>query len=353
MRLLDRHILRNFLVPFIYILVSLLGLFLVYDVSSKTARFLKNDVPFLTILRFYSLYVPQLIALGLPMVILLATVLGVGRLNKDNEITAMRACGVSVLRIALPLFVAGLFLAGLGFLLFEEVVTRTFGEAKTFEETLKGRKVVKDIIPEGDFLTDESGSLLHFKLYRPDYKRFELLWWEKASDNPRGKLIVRAHRAVWMENAWWAFGVKVIRADGVHSPFYRKMKMYEWDFRPEEVTEKKFDEEMSLGELQKNIRKFRISPEKVRGLQIQLHRRMALPLLNLLVVAVALPFSLRGGRGSGNVAIGVGMCMLLCLGYYGLSVLLSLFRSMAPWIAVWLPNLLFGGGGLVATLRID
>ena len=100
------------MVPFIYILVSLLGLFLVYDVSSKTARFVKNDVPFLTILRFYSLYIPQLIALGLPMIILLATVLGVGRLNKDNEITAMRACGVSVLRIALPLFVAGLLLAG-------------------------------------------------------------------------------------------------------------------------------------------------------------------------------------------------------------------------------------------------
>ncbi len=354
MKLIDRHILKHFLVPFAFILISLLGLFLVYDISSKIARFLEHKVSLLTILKFYSLYIPQLIAFGLPMVILMAIVLGIGKLSSNNEITAMRASGVSVLRIALPLFGMGLLLAGLGFVVFEKIVTRTYGETERFEQTLKGEKLIEDVIPEGDFLTDESGSLLHFGVYRPRYARFEGVSWKKQISTPGEELVIRADRAVWMEDAWWAFGhIKIVHPDGTHSPSYRKMKMYWWNFRPEEVTAEKFAEEMTLAELRKNIRKFRVSPENVRELEIQLHRRMALPLLNLLVVGVALPFALRGGRHGGSVSIGVGICMLLCLAYYGLSVLLTLVRSLPPWISIWSPNVLFGLGGAAATLRID
>jgi lipopolysaccharide export system permease protein len=354
MKLIDRHILKNFLLPFVFILVSLLGLFLVYDLSSKIARFLEHHVSVLTILSFYALYMPQLIALGLPMVILMAIVLGIGKMTSNSEITAMRACGVSVRRIARPLLATGLLLAGLGFVVFEKVVTKTYGVTERFEQTLKGRTPVEDIIPEGDFLTDESGSLLHFGVYRPKYQRFEGVSWKKEIENPGGEILIRADRAVWMEDEWWAFGrVKIIYPDGTHSPSYRKMPLYEWRFRPKEVTAEKFPEEMTMAELRKNIRKFRISPGKVRELQIQLHRRVALPILNLLVVAVALPFALRGGRHGGSVAIGVGICMLLCLGYYGLSVLLSLIRSLPPSVSVWSPNLLFGLGGLIATFRLD
>jgi lipopolysaccharide export LptBFGC system permease protein LptF len=181
--------------------------------------------------------------------------------------------------------------------------------------------------------------------------------WKEKTDNPEGGIIIRAWRAIWMDDAWWAFGgltgIRIIYPDGTQSPPYRKRKMYEWQFRPEEVTAEKFPEEMTIPELRKNIRKFRVSPEKVKELRIQLHRRMALPLLNLLVVGVALPFALRGGRHGGSVAIGVGICMLLCLAYYGLSVLLSLVQPLPPWVAVWSPNLLFGCGGAIATLRID
>ncbi|NQT81414.1 YjgP/YjgQ family permease [bacterium] len=352
MKLIDRHILKNFLAPFIYILASLLGLFLVYDVSSKTARFLKHDVPFLAILRFYSLYIPQLIALGLPMVILLAIVLGVGKMSKNNEITAMRACGVSVLRIACPLFIAGLLLAGFGFLMFEKVVTKTYGETKRFDDAVKGRNIGKDIIHRGDFLTDESGSLLLFEIYQRDLKAFSNITWKKESDNPRAKITIKADMAVWIEDSWWASGVKVVYPDDRYR-FIPKMKMYDWDFRPDDVTGEMLPEQRTLAQLSKRIKRYRATSGNVRGDIIQFHRRMALPLLNLIVVAVALPFALRGGRRGGSVAIGVGISMLLCLGYYGFSVLLSLLHSMPPWAAVWLPDALFGLGGLTATLRID
>jgi lipopolysaccharide export system permease protein len=353
MKLIDRHILRSFLLALFYILISMLGLFLIYDISSKTARFLKHDVPFVDIVRFYSLYVPQLIALALPMVILMAIVLGIGRISKNNEITAMRACGVSILRVARPLFITGLLLAAGSFLVFEKLVTKTFGETKRFEQELKGNKPVKDIIHGGYFLTDLSGSLLRFEVYRPGYRRFERIFWKNQSNDPRGRITVKADRAVWMEDAWWAFGVNVVYPNGVYSPLLPKMKMYEWDFRPEDVTGETSPEEMSIGELRMNIRKFRISPEKVRQLRIQFHRRIVLPLLNLIVIGVALPFAVKGGTRGGNVAVGVGVCMLLCLAYYGLSVLLSLFRFIPPWIAIWTPNVLFGFGGLTATLRMD
>jgi len=353
MKLIDKHILRNFMVPFAYILLSLVGLFLVYDVSSKIGRFLRHHVSVLTILKFYSLYVPQLVVLGLPLVTLLAVVLGVGRMGKNNEVTAMRACGVSVLRIASPLFAAGLLLAVVSFVMFEEVVARTYGETKGLEEELRGKKSPQDAIEMGYFLTDEKGSLLQFIKYLPRQRLFEDISWQTNSANPGRKIIIKGFKAQWIEDSWWAFGVWVLYPDGTYSPFYRKMKMYEWEFRPEEVSQQKFPEEMTFGELRKNIRKFRISPEKVRNLKVQLHRRAAFPALNLLVIAVALPFAVRGGQRGGSIAAGVGVSMLLCVGYYGLSVLISLFSDFPPWLGVWLPNLLFGAGGIVATLRID
>jgi lipopolysaccharide export system permease protein len=352
MKLIDRHILRNFLIPFVYILVTLLGLFLVYDISSKTARFLKHQVPILTIISFYSLYVPQLIALGLPMVTLLAVVLGVGRMSKNNEITAMRACGVSLLRIASPLFVVGLLLTGLSFFLFEKVVTRTYGETKRFEEALKGRKVGRDVIESGYLPTDEKGSRLGFVRFFPKQKRFEDISWQTEMDNPKGKVTITAREAQWIEDSWWAFGANVKFPDGRHRWGYSKMRMYEWDFRPEEVTGERLDGEMSFAELQKNIRRYGATPQKVKRLEVELHRRMALPVLNLLVVAVALPFGLKGGKRGGSVAVGVGISMLLCVAYYGLSVLLSLFNQWPPWLTVWLPNVLFGLGGGIATIRM-
>ncbi len=352
MKLIDRYILKNFLVPFLYILVSLLGLFLVYDVSSKTARFLKQQVPFLTILRFYSLYLPQLIALGLPMVILLAIVLGVGKMSRNNEIAAMRACGVSVLRITRPLFAAGVLLAVIGFFLFEKVVTRTYGETERFEQALKGEKPVTDVVSGGHLLTDDAGSVLLFDTYRPKDRTFENISWEKETENPGAKIIVAARRAEWRENSWWAFGVKVVYPDDSYR-LYPKKEMSDWDFRPEDVTGQRFPEERSLAELQKHVRRYGAIPKEVRANQIEFHRRIALPLLNLMVIAVALPFALRGGKRSGSAAIGVGICILLGLSYYGLSVLFLLLRSMPAWIAVWLPNLLFAAGGLTATLRID
>jgi lipopolysaccharide export system permease protein len=353
MKLIDRHILRNFLVPFFYILVSLLGFFLVYDVSSKTARFLKQQVSMLAIVKFYSLYIPQLIALGLPMVVLVSVVVGVGRMSRNNEVTAMRASGVSVLRIVRPVFAVGLLLAGISFTLFEKVVTRTFGEAREFELALKGQKKATSVISGGDLLTDDSGSLLLFDKYRRKEKRFESISWEKVTQNPKGKMVVTASKAEWKGDSWWAFGVRVAYPDDTHSPLYSKMKMYEWDFRPEDVLGKRWPEQMSLRELGKNIRRYRFAPQKARTLQTQLHRRLALPLLNPIAIAIALPFALKPRKGRGSTAIGVGICILVCASYYGLSVALSLPRAVPPWVATWLPNLLFGAGGATATVRIE
>lgn len=352
MKLIDRHVLRSFLIPFAYILLSVLGLFLAYDVSSKTARFLRQQVPFSTILRFYSMYIPQLIALGLPMVTLLAVVLGIGRMTRNNEITALRACGVSVFRIALPLLITGILFSAISLVLFENVVTRTFGETKRFEEEIKGRANIPETIRGGHFLADEKGSLLTFEAFYPTRKQLQGVRWECETDNPSQRRVITAELAIWIQDAWWAGSATVEYPDGTYT-FHRKMKMYDWRFLPEDIKGRKFPEEMQFGELRQNIVKYRTAPQKVRDLRIQINRRVALPLLNLIVVLVALPFAMKGGKRGGSVAIGVGISMLLCLAYYGVTVLLSLVERVPPWAGVWLPNILFGAGGGIATFRLD
>ena len=104
MRTLDRYLLREFGT---YLALGLLGfitIFIVVDVFEKIDVFLDHRAPFLLVLRFYVFRSPEVVVRVLPVALLLATFLALGQLNKFGELTAMRAAGLSLVRILAPVF---------------------------------------------------------------------------------------------------------------------------------------------------------------------------------------------------------------------------------------------------------
>ena len=106
MRLLDRYVLQNFLIPFFYSTCGFLAIWLVFDLSDKGHDFIEAHVKLKTLAYFYLTQFPQILVICLPVGLLLALLYSLSRMSRSNEIISMLTAGRSVLRVMLPLSTA-------------------------------------------------------------------------------------------------------------------------------------------------------------------------------------------------------------------------------------------------------
>ena len=117
MRLLDRYLIRNFFLPFLYCVLGFLAVWLVFELGSHATEFVNGGVPLKGIVAFYWSQLPSIALIVLPIGLLLALLYCLGRMSQSNELLAMLSSGVSLGRILVPIFVIGLLVTGLSTLL--------------------------------------------------------------------------------------------------------------------------------------------------------------------------------------------------------------------------------------------
>ena len=108
MRLLDRYVLQNFVIPFLYSTCGFLAIWLVFDLSDNGREFIEAHVKLKDLGYFYLTQFPQILVICLPVGLLLALLYSLSRMSRANEIISMLTAGQSVLRVMLPLFIFGL-----------------------------------------------------------------------------------------------------------------------------------------------------------------------------------------------------------------------------------------------------
>lgn len=357
-RRLDRHVLTRFLAALALVAAMCVLLFTVLDFSSRAAAFMREKFPPLRVLQFYSYYIPEVLVMLMPVIVILAVAWSIGRLARDNEITAMRACGVGPARIAAPVFITCAALAAAVFVLNERVVTKTHAYIRE-ERLLLRRKPPKDVLRSQYFYTDEKRGKLHFEQYDVEDKVMHEVRWGRplAEDSP--ELQVFADRAEWLGGHWWLFNVRVTRIDRLGdeelSPLSDKRIMYGWKLPPEYITGQKGPQEMTLSELARAIRRDKVpQPERALEYSLQGHLKVALPVLTLLVFPLSFPFVVKLGTGGRRAAAGLGIGLLLCFAYYLFyGVMAAIVRKWVPFPPlVWVPNLAYGAAGAFMFLRM-
>jgi LPS export ABC transporter permease LptG len=107
MRLLDRYVLQNFVIPFLYSTCGFLAIWLVFDLSDNGHDFIEAHVKLSTLAYFYLTQFPQILVICLPVGLLLALLYSLSRMSRANEIISMLTAGQSILRVMFPLFVFG------------------------------------------------------------------------------------------------------------------------------------------------------------------------------------------------------------------------------------------------------
>ena len=111
MKLIDKYLLRTMLVPFGYCVGSFVLIYIVYDLFDNLSDFVHAGTPFFQVIRFYTFLLPSVFILIVPISILLAVLYGLSQLTKNNELTAMRASGMSLYRLLVPILSIGIVAA--------------------------------------------------------------------------------------------------------------------------------------------------------------------------------------------------------------------------------------------------
>lgn len=355
MKILDRYVLREFLGYLALGLTGFIVIFIVVDVFEKIDVFLDHRAPLTLIGRFYAYRAPEVVVQVLPVALLLATFLALGQLNKFGELTAMRSCGLSLIRILLPVFAvaSGAVLGSLA--LGEFVVPLANRERdRIFEEQIQGVRRAEAAERADVTYLGRGGQILYTRLYLVNQRRMHevsLQEFEKGELRRR----VDAAEASWNGEHWvFVSGIDRHFDQGEEraEPFDR-LEIPALAERPEDFAkETRQPDEMNWFELRDHVVRLRASGARVANYLVDLHLKLAFPLVNLIVVTIGASIASRLRLQS--AAVGFGLSVAIAFLYYAFmrtGQALGHQGALPPYLAAWLGDLVFAAVGVFMLWR--
>ena len=370
MRLLDRYLLRELLTPLAYCLAGFLVFWVSSDLITEIDSFQQERLGVGGIAQYYLLKLPEFAVLILPLALLLALLYALTNHARHQEITAMRAAGISLWRVCLPYVGVGLVFSAVTCVLNEGLVPVGSERAQAL------RKRSGPSPGEGDssrwkadvkFRNDREHRFWRIRAYNLKTGEMRQPYVEYRLTNGVARQLL-AERAVRTNDIWTFYQGRVFDPDPESKapivPF-DVMEVPELTETPAQIAS-----EYKVGRLSSitasrgvhltvaEILNYRwlhpeLRPRDEALLATQLHARLAWPWTCLVVVLIAVPFAAASGRR--NAYIGVASSIFIGVVYFVLQRLgmaLGTGGYMSPTVAAWLPNALFAACGMFLISRV-
>jgi LPS export ABC transporter permease LptG/LPS export ABC transporter permease LptF len=359
--ILDDYVLKTFIGFLIMILSSFLVLTLIFDFFELLRQ--RRDLV-LENAGLWGKYLlnqaPATLYLLTPLAVLLAVLVTFGLMQKSNEITAMKATGISFYRTVIPVLAiamvlgVGLFLLDQWYLPYANKTAETLRNSILAKPAQTYHRPFRWIFGQSD---KDSGNadwkIYYYKFYDPDRDQFGSL--STFELDPHTFQITRrvyAARAEWRENLQkWVFENGWQRSfNGDSVTDYRQFEVDTFAHMNEPPNyfkkEVRQSQEMNYDELRSYIRDLQQSGFDVVRLRVQLQKKIAYPLITLVMAVLAIPFSLTAGRR--GALTGVAVALLIAVVYFFSAQLFEQMgnvNQLPPAIAAWMPDVIFGLAG--------
>ncbi len=355
MRLLDRYLVNRFVGSLIYCLCLFMLLFIVIDVFTNLDEFLKGGVNFRIVATYYLYSIPLILVQVVPMAVLVAILYVLSSLSRHNELTAMKASGVSSFHILAPyLFIGAVISFGI-FLLSERVVPRTSVTSVSIMEGLieKGKKKMDERSIQNATLFTKGNRMVYAGEYElakdtlTDVVLFE--------DDPH-RLVqtkIAAKKATYADDRWTFHDTIEYRMDRrgelEGEPRFSDKIVMDLDAKPVDFLRESLQiEYMNTKQLDEYIRHLRtVSRRLAQKMQVDFHYKIAFPFVSFIVILIGAPLAMRSERG--GALLGIGTSVALVMLYYGINSMVLAFGKgghLPPVFSAWFSNLFFAGLGL-------
>ena len=354
--IVDRYLIREY-VTFMGIgLAVAAALFVVIDLLKTLDKYLRVKPPLIYIFEHFVYRLPAALHDGLPVVMLVATIFLFLTLSRYHELTALKAAGVSLYRVAAPVLGVGLLVA-VGAGLFQELALPVLNERGDEVDRVKIRGQAPRHL--------QSRQRLWVRSADTRFYRVELL--NPATNDLYGVTILEldrefrltgrldARRAHWTASGWELSegAYREISSEG-------KVQTVPFGWTALDLKEELDDflriqkpvSTMSFWELRDYITQLEAAGFQIRKYLVELYSKLSFPLVNLVMVLVAIPFALQSPRG--GRLFGIGLAIIIMAGYLVVHyVALAFARAdlLPPLIAAWTANVIFMGIGVSLLLR--
>lgn len=360
-QVIDTYVFTSFLFYFVTLLFSFVMLTEVFNFFELLGDVFKNQIPMSELFRYLLFLAPKLVYDAAPVSVLVATLVTFGIMAKNNEITAMKACGVSVFRLSMPVLVASAGLSAALFAFDHYIATNANVIQDGLRNKIKGKPVQTYLTPGRQWIFGRGSRIFYYKYLNETEEVLGSLNVYELDPNT-----FHLHRHIYAERARWEPSLKTwIFQNG----WVRDIRSREDSFRPfqgETATFSELDEQpswflkevktykqMNFRQLSGYIAELRQSGFNTVPLQVQYHKKFAVPLFALVMALLSVPFAfLTGTRGA---MTGVGVSFGVAIAYFAVNYLfeqLGNVGQLPPELAAWSPDALFALAGVYLMSRM-
>jgi LPS export ABC transporter permease LptG/LPS export ABC transporter permease LptF len=360
--ILDEYVLREFLKTFSLVLSGFVLMMLVFTFFELIGDILRNHTRLSIVGQYLINLAPSMLYQITPLSVLIGVLVTFGMLNRSSELIAMKATGISVYRLVVPVIVIAGVLACCLFAFDQFYLPQANRKQEALRNIIKGRPAQTTLNPDQKWIFGQQDpntpeKIFYYQFFDPDQNAFANITLFEL--NPTSFAVTRrifASRAVWDEDqSTWVFTNGWQRSmEGENITDFREFTSATFPEVHEEPgyfkKENLQSQEMNFGQLDHYIHDLQQSGFDTMRLRVQLYHKLAYPLVTIVMAVLAIPFALSMGRRGSLTgiawAVGIGLAYFFVAGLFDAMGNVNYLPSA---IAAWSPDILFGltGGYLL------
>ena len=360
--ILDRYVTAMYVRVFALCAIGLLALFYISTFIDRSDKVFKGAATWSMMGAYLWYLLPQYVYFVLPMSVLLGSLVTIGVLTKNSELIVMKACGISLYRVAVPMIGAALVAGGTLFALEQTILGEWNRKADSIKAVMNGVAPATLDMLTRQWVVGSHGNIYHYNYFDP---RNDTLLGLSVFEFSNGMRSIAqrsyAERAryepasgrpnTWRAEQTWTreltpsgdtrrFSADPVTQFALEPPAYFGTRQPEPQF-------------MSYSQLRTYIEQLRTSGFDVIAQQVALERKASFPFVTVIMTLLAVPFAVSAGRRGAMYGVGAGI--VIAITYW---VAFSVFAALgtggvvAPTLAAWAPNLLFGAGAAYLLLTV-
>ena len=359
-QILDDYVLRQYLEYLGLVLATFVILTLVFTFFELLSDIIRNRVPLITVGDYLVNVIPSMIYLMTPLSVLIAVLVTFGLLQKSNELTAMKATGISLYRLIVPVITLSAILSLSLFIFDQFYLPHANKRQDALRNEIKGKPAQTYLNPQHKWIFGEHHEIYYYEFFESERNQFANLSvfeldpnvFSLASRTFASRVIWNDELHKWVFEKGWTrsltptqvadyrtFDVKTFAAlDEPPSYFKKEVKQYS---------------EMNFDELKAYIRELEQGGFDVVRLKVQLYKKLSFPLITLVMAILAVPFALSAGRQGAlrGVATAIGIAVVYWV-TSGLCEAMGNVNQLPAALAAWSPDLIFALAGGYFMLKV-
>jgi len=358
MKIIDKYIIRQFLTTFLFALSAITLIFIVINLFEQMGKFIDQNVPFIYILEYYLVFAPEIVKLMSPVAVLLSGLYTAGKMSSLNELTAIKAAGVSFYRYLIPFlivaFLVSTFLVYFGGYVVPDATKRRIQIEKTY------MKMWLEKHSDKIYFQDNETRLVKIDYFDTDTYTASNVGIQEFSKNDFTIMTNRTDALTMVYDTTssnWILTSVVKRefTDSTENVSFPDTLIFDdLNFNPDDVLKKQAKpEEMTLYELENYANEQLATGNDPTRILIEYHSRFAFAYASFIVVLFGLTIS--SNRRKGGMAVQIGVSIGITFIYM---VLIKVFEAygkngvLNPLLTAWMVNFFFLAAGIINLLKV-